>query len=411
MPPITYLLNNFMKKHSIKLIDNPYYRSPPGLTSLTNTFDTVSENPPKYVPREFTLGLDDVFYFQLLLNYEKRPNPDTDLFEFFQDTDISFLRDNRNAILTFDNTFEGYPDWDLAIARSLEFSCIKHSINPKKMFLFTGNLKEINHNTLINIVPIFLLHLSFKYGKINFNTINLEKSKTLCKENYSNIGLSLSRRNRPHRVYAHYMLTNSEIFHNFIMSQDRLEENVMYPNPNILQKMESKQEDFVNFSKILPILADGDNFNINSPFEPLIDLHSKTAFSIVNETHIDTFDNRSIFFSEKFLKPIINFQPFVIYGQPYINKNLSILGFKTYESYFNLDFDDEIDDIYRYKKLLTSITDTVKYLNSLDRNQQIEWRFKELEILQFNYDNFLSLNSCKTQLEKFLYTVRELIYN
>jgi hypothetical protein len=96
----------------------------------------------------------------------------------------------------------------------------------------------------------------------------------------------------------------------------------------------------------------------------------------------------------------------LIYGQHNINKKLSILGFKTYETYFNLDFDDEPDDILRYKKLLVSATDTVRYLKSLSRDRQIEWRFQQNELLEFNFHNALNMPHVITQMSVFLGIVR-----
>ena len=61
-----------------------------------------------------------------------------------------------------------------------------------------------------------------------------------------------------------------------------------------------------------------------------------------------------------------------------------MLGFKTYENYFDMSFDDEPNHVIRYKKLLASVSDTVKYLKTLNRDQQIEWRYKELELLTHN---------------------------
>jgi hypothetical protein len=78
-----------------------------------------------------------------------------------------------------------------------------------------------------------------------------------------------------------------------------------------------------------------------------------------------------------------------------------MLGFKTYEQYFDLSFDDEPDDILRYKKLLNSIETTVKHLKSLSREQQIAWRFKELDLLNYNQEVFMKRENTRKQLEVF----------
>ena len=91
----------------------------------------------------------------------------------------------------------------------------------------------------------------------------------------------------------------------------------------------------------------------------------------------------------------------LIYGHQGINKKLSLLGFKNYESYFNLDFDDEPDDIIRYKKLLESAAAAVSMLKTLSREEQIEWRFTHSKLLKHNYNVFLENRHRKEQILKF----------
>jgi hypothetical protein len=78
-----------------------------------------------------------------------------------------------------------------------------------------------------------------------------------------------------------------------------------------------------------------------------------------------------------------------------------MLGFKTYEDYFDLSFDDEPDDVLRYKKLIASVEHTVKYLKSLSQDEQIAWRFKQLELLIYNREVFERKENTMKQLEVF----------
>lgn len=398
-----------MKKYQLNARENPYYRTFPGLglSQLTNVFDTVSDDN-KIIPRHLTKGLENISYFSLLLGYGAMPTPTTDLFEFFDSLDLNELRNNKNTILVFDCTFEGNPVWDLLLVKSFEYSCIKYQINPSKIFLFTGNLKPLEHTTDINVIPIFILHTSFQ----NINHISLKDAYAQCDQIFHHkIVLSLSRRPRLHRVLAHFMLANSEIFNDCLISQSQsaVDNCNMFGgdiSSDDLTKMGLTFEDWEYFKNSLPFIADGQDFEINEPFNRLSRLHFGTLFSIVNETLATNQNETSLFYSEKFLKPIINFQPMLIYGQHNINKKLSILGFKTYETYFNLDFDDEPDDILRYKKLLASATDTVRYLKSLSRDRQIEWRFQQNELLEFNFHNALNMPHVITQMSVFLGIVR-----
>jgi hypothetical protein len=195
-------------------------------------------------------------------------------------------------------------------------------------------------------------------------------------------------------------LWKSQLRQDSIISQDTVNSTATI-STDILEKLNLNSNDWQEFKRALPLLADGNNFHINSPFDHLPKLHSKTVFSIVNETLISNYKNTSLFFSEKLLKPIINYQPMVIYGQQGINRKIKILGFKTYEDYFDLSFDDEPDDVLRYKKLLASVEHTVKHLKSLSRDEQIAWRFKQLELLIYNREVFEQKENTMKQLGVF----------
>jgi hypothetical protein len=194
------------------------------------------------------------------------------------------------------------------------------------------------------------------------------------------------------------MLFNSPLVEHSIISQDVFDYTI---HEYHLKKMEVTDLQCESFKSSLPLIADKNRFEVNDPFNALPELHSKTAFSIVNETLADNSNNTTLFFSEKFLKPIINFQPMLIYGHQGINKKLSLLGFKSYESYFNLDFDDEPDDIIRYKKLLESAAVAVDMLKTMSRDQQIEWRFNNSKLLKYNYNVFIETHHRKVQILEF----------
>jgi hypothetical protein len=357
---------------------NPYFWSPKGTTLLTGYFD----------------GIDNkITYIKLLLNYPVPSYDGVDLFQYIDNESLDKLR-NHKTVLVFDSIFEGFSPNVTPIAKALHESCITHNINPKKVFYFTGNL--IDDLTEINSIPIFALDSSCAWKDTSVG--GLKKAKGHCYKNYEKAILSLSRRNRSHRVLAHCMLYNSLIFENSIVSQDVVDYKI---HDHDLEKMKITKLQYENFKNNLPLIADANQFDINDPFNSLPELHSKTAFSIVNETLADNSNNTTLFFSEKFLKPIINFQPMLIYGHQGINKKLSLLGFKSYESYFNLDFDNEPDDIIRYKKLLESASEAVNFLKIMSREEQIEWRFRNKKLLKYNYNVFIENIHRKQQIALF----------
>ena len=375
-----------MQKLKIKLEDNPFCSSP----EITNLSNYLWFKEYQHLFRQHS----DINFINLLLGYEQKINATTDLFKFIDSDSINQLRNGR-TVLIFDATFEGYGDAELPLKTCLLYNAFLYNIDPAKIFLFTGNFLDSDDG--INVIPIFILDAGWDHNVV---TTTFKDAEVQCFENLEKIILSLSRRNRFSRVIAHFALWNSQLKQDSIISQDTVNNSATL-STDILEKLDLTVDDWQEFKRALPLLADGNNFHINAPFDHLPDLHSKTVFSIVNETLISSYNNTSLFFSEKLLKPIINYQPMVIYGQPGINRKITTLGFKTYEDYFDLSFDDEPDDVLRYKKLLASVEHTVTHLRSLSRDEQIAWRFKQLDLLIHNREVFVRKENTMKQLEIF----------
>jgi hypothetical protein len=149
-----------------------------------------------------------------------------------------------------------------------------------------------------------------------------------------------------------------------------------------------------------------DNWALRNDYYPI---HRQTLFQIVNETLVDNSHDTSLFYSEKTFRPVVCFQPFVIYGQKGCNKHLKNLGYKTYEDWFDLSFDDEPDNALRYKKLLNSVKDTCAYLDSLPRDKKIEWRFKNKELLEHNFLTMQNSKYSKLKLKNFVESLNDIV--
>jgi hypothetical protein len=375
-----------MQKLKIKLEDNPFCSSP----EITNLSNYLWFKEYQHLFRQHA----NINFINLLLGYEQKITATTDLFKFIDSNSIDNLRNGR-TVLIFDATFEGYGDTELPLKTCLCYNAFLYNIDPAKIFLFTGNFLDTDDS--INVIPIFLLDTGWDYST---GPKNITDSQMECFKNLEKTILSLSRRNRFPRVVAHFALWKSQLKQDSIISQDALSTAATI-STDILKTLELTVDDWQEFKNALPLLADGNNFHINAPFDHLPNLHSKTLFSIVNETLISNYKNTSLFFSEKLLKPIINYQPMIIYGQPGINRKIQMLGFKTYKQYFDLSFDDEPDDVLRYKKLLISVENAVKHLKSLSRDKQIAWRFKESELLIYNREVFVRKENTMKQLGVF----------
>lgn len=345
----------------------------------------------------------DVKYGYIFLGYPQWGNEPVDIFQYLGDKFLDSLKNNL-TILIVDYTFEGFSKHQCPIIKILENNCVNYGIDPKRIFYFSGNLKD--HSEIINTIPMFVLdNKSCWSSRVTVNR-TLESVKVECLKNLEDkIFLSLSRRNRHHRVIGHLLLSNSPIFDYGLVSQDKIK-NICIDKITI-EKLALSEKAFKRFNKKLPLIADKNKFNINDPFNMLSDLHTSTVFSIVNETLADDYNDTSLFYSEKILKPIINFQPMIIFGQPGVNHELTRLGFKTYDKYFDLSFDYEPDIILRYRGILNSINKLVLDLASMSKQEKINWRFSHQALLEHNYQVFLNTVHSEKQSQLFAELVKK----
>lgn len=376
---------------------NEYVQLVTGLNNLHSDFDLIHST--------IAHSIKDVNYIMLSLGYPVNGwTEEVDVFAFLTAEALLLLQLGK-LIFILDGTFEGYGYENYPIRKSLEKATAKYNINPKLIFFFTGNLRDYSNK--INVIPIYNLEHAFAKECVK-EMQTLQQIKDTFKTTISDkIFLSLSRRNRYHRVLANFIMYKSEIYSHGLISQDKISNFFVDPY-NLGKKITITRTDIDNFKKSLPWIADHDNFNLNDPMNPLNELHLKTPFSLVNETFANSENSTSFFYSEKICKPIVMFQPMVIYGQPGINKNLSRLGYVDYSSYFDLSFDEEENDVVRFQQLLKSITPLVKNISAMNSQERVEWRFSHQDVLVHNYNTLLQRKNAKEQMNLFGRKVAEL---
>lgn len=104
----------------------------------------------------------------------------------------------------------------------------------------------------------------------------------------------------------------------------------------------------------------------------------KDSFIFVNtET---TFDNRSMFLSEKVFKPIILGMPFILLGNPGVLLFLKQLGFKTFEKWIDESYDNDT----ALEERCEIITKEIKRFAEMNPSQRIQLRNEMHETTQHN---------------------------
>ena len=395
---------------------NVFVREVPMSIATTKLQDAFKEN---------VIWDQDVRYFHAMIKYPSWTKT-TDIFKFLHKKSIKKLRKNPKLFYVLDASTEGFstiynntPFFDI-----LYFNCKKYKIPPKKIIFFSSNMVDeenlIRFNTenkieeSINVCCFHNFeHMLFglkDYSAIyNMNLPNIRGYdirhhnlvNKLVNDRYlealkhskrfyygEKYFLSLSRVPRPHRILSAYDLFNSDIFDKGIVSCGPIPKN--HPTPHFIQGLPKNHgislEQLQKFRKQLPLVADTEDFDTNHAMSLHSHLHWSTLFQVVGETFTEDWYGTSRFWSEKTFRAIFHMEPFIIWGQPNANRNLEKYGYKLYDTMFDYDsFDSEQDTVKRWHKLLKVIKGRVKYLNSLDKQQHLQWKFKEQEVLRHNY--------------------------
>ena len=340
----------------------------------------------------------------------------TDLFQFVRPKQIKRMQ-KRKCFFVFDASTEGFsPIYDWPFFDALYYSCKKNNVHPQQIIFVSANLRDDenmrfyckkNRCIPFNVFcfPSFEQVLAIddhQKDKVINQHYNLSVSK--CNKLFASKFLSsLSRTNRHFRSLSIFLLYNSHLKDNSLISHDIIEQT----DPEMwLSQYGIKDIDLQNVSdwvENLPLVVDRDDFNINWAVDtPYRIIHDQTLFQIVNETHQKDWKKTSMFFSEKTFRPVAHFQPFVIYGQQGCNRWLSKIGYELYDDWFDLSFDEIEDPVLRCRTMIEMVSDTVTDLKKLARDDQIAWRFKNSEKLKRNFSTMINSKYSKSKLLKML---------
>lgn len=387
-----------MKAINTKVADNEFIRYVPDGTCVTMLVNDYSINTP-------------IRYIHVLYSYGPWGTAkNLDIFQYFTKVDLNALK-FKKIYLLFDITTEGFsPIYQCPLFKILYNNCEKYDIDPRQIIYASSNLLDEKNMEFYakkkNKIPFNVLsfpafqHIFLKSNK-SIEKV-LDYSKKLTHKYFSDKYFSsLSRNLRGHRALAHFILFNNPIFQKALTSHDRVTEIF----PAIYEDLKNLGSDkqIKRWTKSLPMTIDQTNFEKNWALDtPYEKLYHQTLFHIVNETEINDFNKTTMFYSEKTFRAYRCFLPFVIYGQPGTNRYMEKLGFKLYYDWFDYSFDDIEDPIERYKKLLEMITKICNELDKMSREEKINWKFQNQEILLHNYNNMFENEFTKNQFSQFI---------
>lgn len=362
--------------------------------------------------------LQDVEYIRPLLDYGESWTSNTDIFQYLKEESLNKLR-NGKCIMVFDASMEGFSPYEFPLAQTLHHQCINYGIDPRKIYLLTANFKEndchnnyLGLNKYLNGINILETTLVGDMALPNNDVEGSVDFYEMCKKMHSDkMFLQLSRRNRPYRVIANYLNSTSDISNYGLISQDKLTDDELYRTFYEFKRSPYTNEDITEkelrqWNKKLPLIVDNKDFEINWANWRSSNLYHKTIFSIVLETSQQDYGGTTMFPSEKIFKAILHKQPFVVFGHRGINSFLNLIGFRSYETWFDIQsFDFEIDPVERFQKLKNEVTKVIGHLKNLSIQERVDWRFKNQDILDYNYNLIVSGELRQREVEKLHKTI------
>jgi len=323
-------------------------------------------------------------------------NDSIDIFRYIKKEYLEKLRNDKDFILIHDDLMEGYSDYMYYFFRQFYFNCKKYNISPKKILFISSNLlieknlKKYNEeNKIYESINVW----SYPFFELTFSNIckernyTIEKARSDFKHSFNNkLFSSLSRLNRDWRSIGSYLLSQSSIADKGLISHGPIDSpyRAELESKLISHDKEFDDKKFKGWVNKLPAVVDITNFSINQAENLNSHIHDQTLFQIVNETLVEDWNQTSLFYSEKTYKPILHLQPFLIWGQQGCNRYLENMGYKLYTDWFDYSFDDEPDHFLRYKKLLESVEKAVDEIENLKPDEYINWRFKNIKVLEHN---------------------------
>jgi len=254
----------------------------------------------------------------------------------------------------------------------------KNDINTLCWHFFIEDAKD-NFNSIYNDKPN---QLGYKSEVISEDDLDVFRNKKfLC------FNRLVNRKHRASLLYDYLHNDFNDSYFSFLIYNNS--------NEGIFQN-DNKEHHLELFNKSLPIEIDTQTINKKIEFitgDALKkELFLNSCIHIVTET---SFEYNELFFSEKIFKPILGFQPFIVFGPKGYLKELKTFGFKTFSVFWDESYDDIEDSKERYNVILSLI---------LELNKK---SIEELNDLYQKTKNICIYN--KEMFHKIKYTFKEVI--
>ena len=327
--------------------------------------------------------------------------------KFISKKALAEIRDGRGIIL-IDYSMEPFIPLDY---HKLLHTCLKESgINSKSIYILVNsfNAKQLYESwfsvedrryEIIN-TPFCLEHSSYYYSRSldrNENkVITLDKflsTRNTVRDNYF---LMKIKAPKEHRLKILILLTDDSLIDQGDWSfsgQQNFSKTGEYENAirNLDLKNKEQVEELLDRGQHNLKSEKNCLFNdINAWTDEDCMPHLSSYFDICFESFF-YIESEAISLTEKIFKPIVNFQPFIYVATKGSLQALRDLGFKTFESFIDESYDQELDN----DKRLFMAYEQIKKLCLMSKQEIHEWYWGMQDILVYNRQHLLSIHKNK----------------
>lgn len=327
----------------------------------------------------------------------------------FSKKSLDLVRNNKNCIIVILDWREG--SYRLPDELIEYFNNFTKTNNLKKSDLFLINndfqikSNQANCNFLVLTFPWYILVGFDDKMPTQYDSTGNKISYTSADEAfdaYSDIRkykfLSYNRNsNRLHRPYVISKLYNDGILNDSLVSL--YESRALSEYDNVLKSIKTLEFETLVFSdtdrEILknfvdnsyPLKLDHEDADTCARGDNQISTKDHFLNSYINIVCETSCHSDYTFITEKTLRPIINLQPFIVFGNPYTLIELKKLGFKTFDKWFDESYDLERNTNKRFELAYSEI----KRLSEMDIDEIHELYYEMFDVLEHNFNRLVSI--------------------
>lgn len=327
----------------------------------------------------------------------------------FSKKSLDLIRNNKNCVIVILDWREGsYRLPDELINHFNEFMQL-NKLKKSDLFFINNDFQiksnQSKCNFLLGTFPWYVLigfddrifnEFDSTGNKISFTTAAeaFDAYETIREHKF----LSYNRNsNRLHRPYVVSKLHNDDILKDSLVSL--YESRALSEYDNVLKTISNLEFETLKFSKedreilkkmideVYPLKLDHTDADTCARANNQISTKDHFLNSYINIVCETSCHSEYTFITEKTLRPVINLQPFILFGNPFTLVELHNLGFKTFDKWIDESYDTETDTNKRFELAYAE----VKRLGEMDIDEIHELYYEMFDVLEHNFNRLNSI--------------------